>query len=81
MNDSLFLKVKNHDGTALQFHVRCATEFKTCYVMRRGPFMTGLVLCHPDTIRVIQTTNAPKAQTYEFIKPLFGEYTATFDSK
>lgn len=35
--------------------------------------MTGLVLCHPDTIRVIQTTNAPKAQTYEFIKPLFGD--------
>lgn len=76
-----FFEVKNHDGTTLQFHVRCATEFKTCYVMRRGPFMTGLVLCHPDTIRVIQTSNAPKAQTYEFIKPLFGEYTATFDSK
>ena len=49
--------------------------------MRRGPFMTGLVLCHPDTIRVIQTSNTPKAQTYEFIKPLFGEYTATFYSK
>lgn len=64
--------VKNHDGTTLQFHVRCATEFKTCYIMRRGPLLTGLVLCHPDTIKVVQTSSAPKAPTYEFIKPFFG---------
>ncbi|PFX16164.1 Leukotriene-B4 omega-hydroxylase 3 [Stylophora pistillata] len=64
--------VKNHDGTTLQFHVRCATEFKTCYIMRRGPLLTGLVLCHPDAIKVVQTSSAPKAPTYEFIKPFFG---------
>lgn len=66
-------QVKNHDGAALKFHVRCATEFKTCYVVRRGPFTAALVLCHPDTVKVIQSSNAPKAFTYRFVKPFIGD--------
>ena len=34
---------------------------------------TALLLCHPDTVKVIQSSNAPKAPTYEFIKPFFGK--------
>ena len=69
----LLLQVKKHDGAALQFHVRCATEFKTCYMVRRGPTMAALVLCHPETIKVIQSGNAPKSFTYQLLKPFFGK--------
>lgn len=65
--------IKNHDGASLQWHVKCATEFKTCYFIWRTPTTGVLALCHPDTIKVIQTSNAPKAYTYRFSKPLFGD--------
>ena len=64
---------KGLDGTALQFHVRCATEFKTCYVIWRSPATGVLGLCHPDTIKVMQSSNAPKSGMYRFAKPFFGK--------
>ena len=36
--------------------------------------MGFLVLCHPDTVRVVQSSNAPKAPTYNFVKPFIGMY-------
>ena len=69
----LFLQLKNLDGSAFQWHVRCATEFKKCYIIWRSPTNGVLALCHPDTIKVIQSSNAPKAYTYRFSKPFFGE--------
>ncbi|XP_073248021.1 cytochrome P450 4F4-like [Porites lutea] len=65
--------IKNHDGALLKFHVRCATEFKKCYVEWRSPTVGFLVLCHPDTVRVVQSSNAPKAPTYNFVKPFIGD--------
>ena len=62
-----------HDGATLKFHVRCATEFRKCYVLWRGPLAATLVICHPDTIRVIQSSNAPKAELYDFNKDFIGE--------
>ncbi|XP_078346495.1 cytochrome P450 4F3-like [Oculina patagonica] len=62
------------DGAArLQFHVRCATEFKTCYAVWRTSVTGILALCHPDTIKVMQSSNAPKGDTYRFSKPFFGD--------
>lgn len=69
-----FLQLKNHDGVALQWHVRCATEFKKCYIIWRSPTTCVLALCHPDTIKVIQSSNAPKSYTYRFSKPFFGKW-------
>ena len=68
------VSIKNHDGALLKFHVRCATEFKKCYVEWRSPTVGFLVLCHPDTVRVVQSSNAPKAPTYNFVKPFIGMY-------
>lgn len=67
------LQIKNHDGVALQWHVKCATEFKKCYIIWRTPTTGVLALCHPDTIKVIQSSNAPKSYTYRFSRPFFGE--------
>ena len=40
--------------------------------------MTGtLVLCHPDTIQVIQSSNAPKGLMYRFVRPFIGEHEFT----
>lgn len=68
-----FSQLKKHDGTALQWHVKCATEFKKCYIIWRTPMTGVLSLCHPDTIKVIQSGNAPKSFTYKFSKPFLGE--------
>ncbi|KAL9955365.1 hypothetical protein ACROYT_G036675 [Oculina patagonica] len=63
------------DGAArLQFHVRCATEFKTCYAVWRTSVTGILALCHPDTIKVMQSSNAPKGDTYRFSKPFFAPF-------
>ena len=70
---SFCFQVKNSDGASLKFHVRCATEFKTCYVLWRSPATGVLAVCHPDTIKVIQSSNAPKADSYRFSKPFFGK--------
>ena len=70
---TLCFQFKRFDGTVLQFHVRCATEFKTCYVVWRSPATGVLALCHPDTIKVMQSSNAPKSDMYRFSKPFFGK--------
>ena len=57
----------------LKFHVRCATEFRKCYVVWRGPLAATLNICHPDTIASIQSSNIPKPEIYDFNKPFLGE--------
>ena len=62
------------DGDGLKFHVKCATEFKTCYRLWFGPLKSLVVLCHPDTIKVIQSSNAPKERfVYNLVRPFIGE--------
>ena len=66
--------MKKHDGASLQFFVRCATKFKTCYVISRGALMyPSLVVCHPDTIKVMQSSGAPKGANYRFFKAFIGK--------
>jgi len=62
------------DGDGLKFHVKCATEFKTCYGLWFGPLKSLVVLCHPETIKVIQSSNAPKERfVYNLVRPFIGE--------
>jgi len=65
--------LRKHDGANFQFHIRCATQFQRCYVTWRGPVTGTLVLCHPDTIQVIQSSNAPKGLMYRFVRPFIGD--------
>ena len=56
------------------FHVKCATEFKTCYRLWFGPLKSALILCHPDTIKVIQSSNAPKERfVCNLVRPFIGK--------
>jgi len=62
------------DGAGLKFHVKCATEFKTCYRLWFGPLRSAVVVCHPDTVKVIQSSNAPKERfVYNLVRPFIGE--------
>ncbi|KAJ7330608.1 hypothetical protein OS493_022223 [Desmophyllum pertusum] len=62
------------DGAGLKYHVKCATEFKTCYRLWVGPLKSLVVLCHPDTIQVIQSSNAPKERfVYNLVRPFIGD--------
>jgi len=71
---AFLFQLRKHDGANFQFHIRCATQFKRCYVTWRGPVTGTLVLCHPDTIQVIQSSNAPKGLIYRFVRPFIGEH-------
>ncbi|CAH3015400.1 unnamed protein product [Porites evermanni] len=62
------------DGAGLKFHLKCATEFKTCYGLWYGPLRAAVVVCHPDTVQVIQSSNAPKEKfVYDIVKPFLGD--------
>lgn len=62
------------DGAGLQFHEKCAEEFKTCYRLWFGPLKPLVVLCHPETVKVIQSSNAPKEKlVYNLVRPFIGD--------
>ena len=62
------------DGAGLKYHLKCATEFKTCYGLWYGPLRAAVVVCHPDTVQVIQSSNAPKEKfIYDIVKPFLGK--------
>ena len=61
------------DGAGLKFHLKCTTEFKTCYGLWYGPLRAAVVVCHPDTVQVIQSSNASKEKfIYDIVKPFLG---------
>lgn len=62
------------DGPGLLFHEKCTQEFKTCYRLWIGPLKPLVVLCHPKSVKVIQSSNAPKQKlVYSFLRPFIGE--------
>ena len=70
----LFCRQARFDGAGLKFHVKCAAEFKTCYRLWFGPLRSAVIICHPDTIKVIQSSNAPKERfVYDFVRPFLGK--------
>ena len=70
----LFCRQARFDGAGLKFHVKCAAEFKTCYRLWFGPLRSAVIICHPDTIKVIQSSNAPKERfVYNFVRPFLGK--------
>ena len=70
----IFCRQARFDGAGLKFHVRCAAEFKTCYRLWFGPLRSAVIICHPDTIKVIQSSNAPKERfVYDFVRPFLGK--------
>ncbi|KAJ7356117.1 hypothetical protein OS493_026496 [Desmophyllum pertusum] len=61
------------DGNGLKFHVECATQYKTAYPLWFGPLRSALVLCHPDTIKTVLSSHAPKEEfVYSLIVPFTG---------
>ncbi|CAH3015399.1 unnamed protein product [Porites evermanni] len=70
------------DGAGLKFHVKCAAEFKTCYRLWFGPLRSAVIICHPDTIKVVQSTNAPKERfVYDFVRPFLGDGLVTSEGE
>ena len=70
----IFCRQARFDGAGLKFHVKCAAEFKTCYRLWFGPLRSAVIICHPDTIKVIQSSNAPKERfVYDFVRPFLGK--------
>lgn len=62
------------DGPGLKFHLKCTTEFKTCYHLWYGPLRSAIILCHPDTVQVVQSSSAPKEKfAYNMVKPFIGD--------
>ncbi|XP_078352881.1 cytochrome P450 4F1-like isoform X3 [Oculina patagonica] len=62
------------DGDGLKFHLKCTIDYKTCYSLWFGPLKSLVVLCHPDTIKVIQSSNAPKERfVYNLVRPFIGD--------
>lgn len=62
------------DGNGLKFHVECASKFKTAYPLWFGPLRAALVLCHPDSLKVVLSNHVPKEEfVYSLIVPFTGK--------
>ncbi|CAH3026832.1 unnamed protein product [Porites evermanni] len=61
------------DGNGLKFHVECATKYRTAYPLWFGPLRAALILCHPDTLKVVFSNHVPKEEfVYSLIVPFTG---------
>ncbi|XP_029198102.2 cytochrome P450 4B1-like [Acropora muricata] len=70
------------DGNGLKFHIECATKYKTAYPLWFGPLRAALVLCHPDSLRVILSNHVPKEEfVYSLIVPFTGKSLTVVNGK
>lgn len=69
-----FTSQATFDGNGLKFHIECATKYKTAYPLWFGPLRAAIVLCHPDSLRVILTNHVPKEEfVYSLLLPFLGK--------
>lgn len=69
-----FTSQATFDGNGLKFHIECATKYKTAYPLWFGPLRAALVLCHPDSLRVILSNHVPKEEfVYSLLVPFTGK--------
>ncbi|XP_067650787.1 cytochrome P450 4F4-like [Haliotis asinina] len=62
----------NEEG--LKFQRQMTTNFPYCSLAWLGPFLSMLVVNHPDTVKTILKTSEPKAaQIYNLIRPWVGD--------